>query len=277
MRYLPRYEESRRAALELGEQEGWTVEHLGQIAQVFNGPRFRRPYADKDVTQGPGIVRYFTGNHDAPRSSSANRKAGPLSTWGRSPKCSNGPRFRRPYADKDVTQGPGIVRYFTGNAATQTRGENIKHLDLGKASATQLKMIDKLYMRRGMILITDSGTVGRVVYATNHHDGAVGTNNLIRVVVEDEALRGYVYQFLLSPMGQNQLRANIYGAIVDHLEPDDVKQVIIPLPWDRTVIEAVGNKVIEAVRLQEAASDLDSESMRLLRSTLALEASAGSG
>ena len=181
VRYLPRYEESRRAALELGEQEGWTVEHLGQIAQVFNGPRFRRPYADKDVTQGPGIVRYFTGN-----------------------------------------------------AATQTRGENIKHLDLGKASATQLKMIDKLYMRRGMILITDSGTVGRVVYATNHHDGAVGTNNLIRVVVEDEALRGYVYQFLLSPMGQNQLRANIYGAIVDHLEPDDVKRVIIPLPWDRT-------------------------------------------
>ncbi len=81
-------------------------------------------------------------------------------------------------------------------------------------------MIDKLYMRRGMILITDSGTVGRVIYATNYHDGAVGTNNLIRVVIEDEALRGYVFQFLLSPMGQHQLKANIYGAIVDHIEPE---------------------------------------------------------
>ena len=185
----------------------------------------------------------------------------------------NGPRFKRPYADKEVTEGPGIARYFTGNAATQTRGENTKHLDLGKASPTQLKMIDKLYMRRGMILITDSGTVGRVVYATNHHDGAIGTNNLIRVVVEDEAVRGYVYQFLLSPMGQNQLKANIYGAIVDHLEPDGVKRVIVPLPQDREVIEAVGNKVIEAVRLQEAASDLDSESRQLLLRVLEVDAS----
>ena len=218
VRYLPRYEQSRRDALEIGEREGWTVEHLGQIAQVFNGPRFKRPYADKDVTSGPGIIRYFTGN-----------------------------------------------------AATQTRGENVKYLDLGKANPQQLKMIEKLYMRRGMILITDSGTVGRVVYATSHHDGAIGTNNLIRVVIEDEALRGYVYQFLLSPMGQNQLKANIYGAIVDHLEPDDVKQVMVPLPEDREVIEEVGLGVIESVRLQEAASDLDGESRRRLSNVLESE------
>jgi type I restriction enzyme M protein len=211
VRYLPRYERSRRAALEMGERDGWTVERLGQIAQVFNGPRFKRPYADRGVSSGPSIVRYFTGN-----------------------------------------------------AATQTRGENIKHLDLAKAKPVQIKMINKLYLRRGMILITDSGTVGRVVYATNHHDGAIGTNNLVRIVIEDEALRGYIYQFLLSPMGQNQLRANIYGAIVDHIEPEDVKQVIVPLPEDRTLLEEIGLRVIEAVQLQEAASTLDKESRKLL-------------
>jgi type I restriction enzyme M protein len=216
VRYLPRYSESRRAALELGEQEGWTVEHLGQIAQVFNGPRFKRPYADKGVTIGEEIVPYFTGN-----------------------------------------------------AVTQTRGENVKHLDLAKAKPVQLKMIDKLYMRRGMLLITDSGTVGRVIYATNYHDGAIGTNNLIRVVIEDEALRGYVYQFLLSPMGQNQLKANIYGAIVDHIEPDEVKQVIVPIPTDRKLLEDIGLRVIEAVRLQEVAADLDSDSNRLFATAIA--------
>ncbi len=215
VRYLPRYSGSRKAVLELGEQEGWKVEHLGQIAQVYNGPRFKRPYADKNVTSGPQVVRYFTGN-----------------------------------------------------AVTQTRGENLKYLDLAKAKPQQLKMIDKLYMRRGMILITDSGTVGRIVYATSYHDGAIGTNNLIRVVIEDEALRGYVYQFLLSPMGQNQLKANIYGAIVDHIEPDDVKQVMIPIPEDRALLERIGLKVIEAVRLQEAAANLNSDSRRLLGTSL---------
>ena len=215
VRYLPRYEASRRAALEQGERDGWTAEHLGQIARVFNGPRFKRPYADRGVTKGPTIVRFFTGN-----------------------------------------------------AVTQTRSENIKYLDLAKAKPVQLRMLEKLYMHRGMILITDSGTVGRVVYATSHHDGAVGTNNLIRVVIEDEALRGYVYQFLLSPMGQNQLKANIYGAIVDHLEPDDVKQVIVPIPKDRHVLEEIGRRVMEAVELQETANDLDAQSRDLLAGAL---------
>lgn len=200
VRYLPRYTESRRRVLEFGERDEWTVERLGRIAQVFNGPRFKRPYADKGVTSGPSIVRYFTGN-----------------------------------------------------AITQTKGENIKYLDLEKAKPTQLRMIEKLYMKRGMILITDSGTVGRTAFATAYHDGAVGTNNLIRVVIEDEALRGYVYQFLASRLGQDQLRANIYGAIVDHIEPDHVKAIQVPLPTDRDMIERIGLPVIKAMELQELA------------------------
>jgi type I restriction enzyme M protein len=215
VRYLPRFAESRRAALELGEREGWTVEHLGQLASVYNGPRFKRPYADKDVTSGPGIVRYFTGN-----------------------------------------------------AVTQTRGENIKYLDLNKAKPGQMKMIDKLFMSRDMILITDAGTVGRVIYATNYHDGAVGTNNLIRVVVPDPALRGYVYQFLLSEMGQNQLKANIYGAIVDHLEPDDVKQILVPIPSNPDTVDRIGLPVIQAIELQEAARELNDASHGLLGAIL---------
>jgi type I restriction enzyme M protein len=214
VRYLPKYEASRQHVFALGEEEAWTVERLGQIAQVFNGPRFKRPYADKGVTRGPKIIRYFTGN-----------------------------------------------------AVTQTRAENIKYLDLEKAKPLQLKMIEKLYLQRGMILITDSGTVGRVVYATAYHDGAVGTNNLIRVVVENEALRGYIYQFLLSRLGQDQLKRNIYGAIVDHIEPPDVKSVLVPIPKDPKVLEAIGRPVIRAMQLQELAfAELEQSRISLLES-----------
>jgi len=219
VRYLPRYAASRARVLQVGEQEGWTVERLGQIAQVFNGPRFKRPYADKGVTTGPGIVRYFTGN-----------------------------------------------------AVTQTKGENIKYLDLAKAKAAQLRMIEKLYLRRGMVLITDSGTVGRVVYATIYHDGAVGTNNLIRVVVEEPALRGYIYQFLSSRLGQDQLRANIYGAIVDHIEPDDVKAVAVPIPKDRALLEEIGLPVIRGMELREEAFLAMEESGVSLAEALAADA-----
>jgi type I restriction enzyme M protein len=211
VRYLPRYAESRRRVLEMGERPGWVVQNLGQVAQVFNGPRFKRPYAD------------------------------------------NG-----------VTSGEKIVRYFTGNAVTQTRGENVKYLDLEKAKNVQIKMINQLYLKRGMILITDSGTIGRVIYATSYHDGAVGTNNLIRIVVADEALRGYLYQFLSSKLGQDQLKANTYGAIVDHIEPDHVKSVLVPIPEDRKLLEQIGLPVIRGVELQEQAQEaMDSSAVAL--------------
>jgi type I restriction enzyme M protein len=218
VRYLPRYAESRRRVLEMGERPGWTVEKLGLVAQVFNGPRFKRPYADKGVTSGAHIVRYFTGN-----------------------------------------------------AVTQTKGENVKYLDLAKAKPAQLKMIDKLYLERGMILITDSGTVGRVIYTTNYHDGAVGTNNLIRVVTRDEALRGYLYQFLSSKLGQDQLKANIYGAIVDHIEPDHVKGVFVPIPEDRELLEEIGLPVIRGIELQEQAQAEMNRSMTALVENLIIE------
>ncbi len=179
-----------------------------------------------------------------------------------------GGRLKRPYADKGVTSGPGIVRFFTGNAVTQTRGENVKYLDLAKAKPAQLRIIEKMYLHRGMILITRSGTVGRVVYATQYHEGAVGTEDVIRVVIADGALRGYVYQFLSSRLGQHQLKANIYGAIVDHIEPDDVKAVQVPVPTDREVLERIGMPVVRGMELQEEAYASFIESSRLLSEQL---------
>lgn len=73
------------------------------------------------------------------------------------------------------------------------------------------------------------------------------------MVIEDEALRGYVYQFLSSKLGQDQLKANIYGAIVDHIEPDDVKNVLVPVPDDRSEVERIGRPVIRGMELQEEA------------------------
>jgi type I restriction enzyme M protein len=126
-------------------------------------------------------------------------------------------------------------------------------MDLQRAKPNQLKMIEQMILRRGMILITRSGTTGRVVYATAYHDGAVGTEDVIRVVVDDEALRGYVYQFLLSRLGQDQLKRDVDGAIVDHIEAKDVAGIMVPVPQDGELLEKIGMPTIRSTQLQERA------------------------
>ena len=159
----------------------------------------------------------------------------------------NGPRFKRPYAEDGVESGPTIRKYFTGTAVTQLHSENIKYLDEARCSAAQLKQLKELTIHKGYILISDSGTLGRVSYALNQHDGHVATNNLSRVVIEDENLRGYVYQFLKSEIGQSLMLKNAYGTNQEHLEPDVISDVLIPIPKDREVIDKIGSKVLSSI------------------------------
>jgi type I restriction enzyme M protein len=192
--YLPQHNAAFRKVITLGEREDFEIHRLGDLANVYNGPRFKRPYADLGVTSGPNIRKYFTGT-----------------------------------------------------ALTQLNSDNVKYLDSSKASELQKKQLDTLTIYKGYILISDSGTLGRVTYALEQHNGHVATNNLIRIVVDDLPLRGFLYEFLQSELGQSLMLKNAYGTNQEHLEPDVIAEIPIPVPKDRKVIENIGNSVIRSI------------------------------
>lgn len=182
----------------------------------------------------------------------------------------NGPRFKRPYAEIGVTQGPGIRKYFTGTALTQLKLDNVKYLDENRANKHTKRDLEKLTIYRGYILITDSGTLGRVIYALKQHDGHVATNNLIRVVIEDEGLRGYVYQFLQSDIGQSLMLKSAYGTNQEHLEPDVIGDIPIPVPKSKSVVQKIGRQVIQAIDELERSIGNSTESLSNLLNVLKL-------
>ena len=192
--YLPQHNAAFRRVITLGESDNFELHRLGDLARVYNGPRFKRPYADIGVTSGPTIRKYFTGT-----------------------------------------------------ALTQLNSDNVKYLDSSKASSQVKKQLDALTIHQGYILVSDSGTLGRVTYALSQHDGHVATNNLIRIVVDDVPLRGYLYEFLQSELGQSLMLKNAYGTNQEHLEPDIIADIPIPVPKDRAVIEKIGNAVIASI------------------------------
>lgn len=192
--YLPQYNAALRKVITLGENDKFEIHRLGDLACVYNGPRFKRPYADLGVTSGSTIRKYFTGT-----------------------------------------------------ALTQLNSDNVKYLDSSKASMQVKKQLEALTIYRGYILVSDSGTLGRVTYALTQHDGHVATNNLIRIVVDDIPLRGYLYEFLQSELGQSLMLKNAYGTNQEHLEPDIIADIPIPVPKDRSIVEKIGNAVIASI------------------------------
>ncbi|MBU0527093.1 restriction endonuclease subunit S [Candidatus Micrarchaeota archaeon] len=146
-------------------------------------------------------------------------------------------RFKRIY----VTDADGIL--FLG-------GKNIQQFDppdpkyLSKKGHKE-RITRELTIHQNMILITCSGTVGRVVLAPEHFEGIATSQHIIRIVPSEQINPGYLYAFLASDYGYQLIIRNKYGSVVDEIDDHQVSTIPIPLP-DKETMDKIGNLVLEA-------------------------------
>jgi type I restriction enzyme M protein len=144
-----------------------------------------------------------------------------------------GPRLRtEPLIVEGPDDGTEVERYYTPSAVLQDRRDGVKWLDLARATPRRRKALDKVRVRTGDLLVTRSGSIGRVAYVTSGLDEAIVSDDAIRVRIRNEDLRAYVFAYLQSAHAQNQLLRNEYGAVQQHLEPHHVSDLLVPIPED---------------------------------------------
>src|SRR5271165_1420792 len=111
--------------------------------------------------------------------------------------------------------------------------------------------IKVLRVRSGDLLITRSGTIGRVAYATPRLVGAVVSDDMIRVRIKDEVIRFYVYAYLQSFAGHNQMLKNEYGSVQQHLEAKHISGILIPIPPNWKDVEQIVAPTRAAIHARE--------------------------
>lgn len=139
----------------------------------------------------------------------------------------------------------GVEYYFPPMAVLQDKSESAKLIDIRRASAKQLNTIKILRVQYGDLLVTRSGTIGRVAYATKRLINAIVSDDMIRVRIPDENIRFYVYAYLQSEAGFHQMLRNEYGSVQQHLEARHISNILIPIPhnWDSV------SHIIDSARL----------------------------
>ncbi|MBA5601882.1 N-6 DNA methylase [Pectobacterium aroidearum] len=153
----------------------------------------------------------------------------------------------------------GVEKYYTPSAVLQEKSDSVKYLNLKFASASQLAVIKAIRVYRGDIVITRSGTIGRVSYITNRLNGAIVSDDLIRVRIKDESIRLYVYQFLQTENALNQMLRNEYGAVQQHLEPNHIANILIPIPDGLDKVNEVIRLTEKQISLKERLEDLNED------------------
>ena len=150
-----------------------------------------------------------------------------------------GPRLKSENLIVEKIKNPDTEIYFTPSAILQDKPDSIKYLDLSRATKQQLETIKQLRVHKGDIVITRSGSIGRVSYITEQLDNCIASDDLIRVCINDELLRYFTFFYLLSNFAQDQMKRNEYGSIQQHLEPYHVRDILIPVPDDKEQIAKV--------------------------------------
>ena len=135
----------------------------------------------------------------------------------------------------------------------QDKRDSAKLIDLTKASAKQKKDYEVVTVHEGDLLLTRSGSIGRLAYVSSVMDGQIVSDDMIRVRIQSPELRAYVAAFLLSENATFQMLINEYGSVQQHLEPNHVRDLLIPVPENWSAAKAMIDAGKAFIRTKEEA------------------------
>lgn len=146
---------------------------------------------------------------------------------------------------------------------------DIKPSPDGYISSKTKTNIDALRVKENQILMTCSGTIGKVSFVSRTLANKIFSHDLLRIDCRNPDEAGYVYAFLKSRIGNKILLTNSYGAVITHIEPEHLATVPIP---DAPVMlkKKIHDLIVRSYELRDESNDLIDQATALLIDELKL-------
>lgn len=158
----------------------------------------------------------------------------------------NGPMFKRNYVESPEH---GVPFISSGSMLLA----DLSTLPLLRRKDAESSRLSYLRLRPGMMLISCSGTIGRMTYVRPDMDGIWSSQDVLKVVPNPECIPpGYLYAFLSGRYGVPLVVSGTYGAIIQHIEPEHIAE--LPVPRFGCGFEQEVAQVIEAAAAERVAA-----------------------
>lgn len=89
--------------------------------------------------------------------------------------------------------------------------------------------LQSYFVDEGWTLISRSGTIGNTVYVNRDFENKAASEHIIRVVPNGKLFSGFIYAYLTSKYGYSLLTQGTFGAVIQHIEPQHVEGLPIPI------------------------------------------------
>jgi type I restriction enzyme S subunit len=169
----------------------------------------------------------------------------------------------------DVIMGGRFKRNYVGTAygTPFLSGRNIAQIrptDLKYLSNSETEDLEDMLVKRGWILVTCSGTIGRTAFVWHNFENYAASQHILRILPDnDQVDPGYLYAFLASDYGYHQTIRFRHGSVIDEITDRQLKNVIVPLPSPAQQKE-IGDLVRQAYEQRADALRLEDEAQENL-------------
>lgn len=150
-----------------------------------------------------------------------------------------GARLKRNYVDRKY---PNAVGFIGSSEMLDCYPHPVKFMEDSDRTKD-------LHVKYGDILISRSGTIGNLTFVGKTLEKLLVSEHAIRL--ECREFPGYVYAFLKSKTGQLLVGSNIYGAVIQEIEPEHL--ALIPIPDAPVSIKnRINNLIVGSYELRDA-------------------------
>lgn len=154
--------------------------------------------------------------------------------------------FTRIYCDKEFG-----VPYISSSEMSEIEPP----VDSRFISKTLTRNIEQYIIKRGQILVSAAGTVGSIVVATEELDGVAGTSDILRINLDQTKYLGFIYTYLTSSFGANELSNLAYGAIIKRVRGFQLAELKTPFIND-SLIEKMNQLIVKSLENRDEANRL---------------------
>src|SRR5205085_1031458 len=110
----------------------------------------------------------------------------------------------------------------------------------------------EISVRKNMILVTRSGTIGRAQITPAYMDGWAASEHATRFIAADDINPGFLYAWLASDYGKKLITRYSYGSVILEVDKEMFGSVAIPLP-EKAIRDETGDLVLKANELRDLA------------------------
>jgi len=146
----------------------------------------------------------------------------------------------------------------------------IDPIDVKKlAKGAHTKDLKEIALEENMVLITRSGTIGRVQITPKYMEGWAGSEHATRILAAEKMNAGYLYAWLASDYGTVLIKRHSYGSVILEIDKEMLGSVPVPLPGS-AIVDEIGNLVLKANALRTDAWQIERKAIAQIEDLVAL-------